>query len=543
MSLPPIAAKLMIDQATGRPFVVSGSNDTTPQPLALEGEGGGGGGGNIPAPLVTTGQPNEFTAQQDLINTQSVDSDTGNFRITGHGSGAAFTDWNAQRINDHIFSIGVNPGYGDSTFRQDTSKPSLTVSWETKYWLPGSRNIYAQEFGFRGFTTANVERRMMDSYLPYDGMEYSVGFYVHRFDLAHTLSRTGTVNGYQRIKHSFWPENQIFYNAIPISGTANGATTNSAGYAAGVEQVALAAAGTGALPLDCVFQFNGTGPYYAVQEAVNNVAAGGVLKFFPPLQSPLPASANTIVRVAVPAPSILFGSNGVPVVKQLNAAGNSFLDHWYYDATDGLTIPQGRFLTPSGVSAPILVRAKPSMQGSILAFQDSDGAFLGGPGGYASTTNGDGRGWFMANAKDETSGVEARYDLGGRRVSAAIMAEGGYGSSGAWLRMIASGTGASTAKLFLSTDNNTQSIDFVSWSPRVTRASFSGTLASFNIPVKLPSYTNLAALNAVITASTAGAGAMAHLQAATTPGGACIVVSDGSVWKVMVALGSATTVA
>lgn len=495
-------------------------------------------GGSFPLPLTDTTGANEFRAQIDLINTQAVDTASGNLRLAGGGSGPAFTDWSGALIEDHIFNLGLNFGYGDSTFRQDVTKPSFGVAWESKYWGPGKRQMYATEFGFRGRTQGGNERRLMDCYLPWDGLDYDVVWNAAVVNWGHPVTSKGAM-GFQRVKFDFWPNNLIRLLPIAATGTAAGATTNAAGYAAGVSQVTLAAAGTGALPVDCIFQFDGAGTYYAVEEAVANVSGGGTLKFSPALTSALSAATHTIVRATVPAPYIVSDTNNRPMLWQRNAAGTADLGMWYYNANDALTLPQGRVISPNAAGVPLQIKANASQESAILDIIASDNASLVSFGGYASNNSGDGRGWVLVKAKDTTAGFETRHLLGGRNIAGLFYTEGNSGYSDVVLRHAAWGTGSTTGRLRFQVEQTTSRIDFGVW-PGTNWFSLLAARADFQIPAGLKSYATVAALP---SASASGVGALAHVAATTTPGGACVVCSDGTNWKVVVALSGAATVA
>lgn len=544
-NLPPQAAKVMIDPDTGAPFVVAGSNDTTPQQLAvlaadasgnvtgLVGPGGESiplAGAQFPLPLVEGAGVNNYTAQVDLVNTQSIDTESGDFRLCSGGSGTAFTDWNSNVINDHITNFGINFGYGDSTFRKDTTKPSFGVCWESKYWLPGSRNVYATEFGFRGRTQGGNERRLFDAYLPWDGLEYESNWNSAIFQLGHPVTSNGAM-GFQRVKFDLWPNNLIRLIGIAATGTAAGATTNSVGYAAGVSQVTLAATGSGSLPQDCLFQFDGTGTVYAVETTVANVGAGGTLTFSPALTSPLSAAAHTVVRASVAPPSIAYQSNNTPFVRQRNAAGTSDIALPYLNASDNVVsdVP----FAPLNVNTPFTVKGPTGYSGQhISRVIDSTGAELFGVGGTpGGNTTWLGHGWFGSQTSEAVGpGIELRSTQSGTKTFSLNLG----GDANLVLRQNTSGAG----NAFLDIQNNLYIRNWAAGGAALL--TLNPTKAQFNQPVALRSYANVAALP---SASGAGAGSLVHVVSTTTPGGACIAASDGTNWKVVVALGSAATVA
>jgi len=487
-------------------------------------------GGDFPLPLTNTTGPNEFRAQIDLIDTTPIDTASGKFRLAAGGSGNAFTDWNGQLIEDHIFNFGLNFGYGDSTFRHDTTKPSFGVCWESKYWLPGSRQVYATEFGFRGRTEGGNERRLMDTYLPWDGLQYEVAWNAGLFQLGHPVTSAGAM-GFQRVKFDLWPNNTVRMMAIAATGTAAGATTNAAGYAAGVSQVTLAAAGTGSLPVDCLFKFDGVGQVYAVEQAVADVSGGGVLRFSPALVAPLSAATHTVVRVSIGAPAMSFETNNQPALKQRNAAGTTDLALPYVSSRDEVVseLPYGM----RQADAPHVVKGTTGLTGHHIAqVQDSAGNVLFGVGGTpGGNTTWQGHGWIGLQTSEAVGpGFELRATNGTPRYFSFNL--GGDGNL--VLRQNTGGAGST----YLDVTNNLYVRAYNAGNALLMQ--LSTTKAAFSRPVGLPSYANVAALP---TAASVGAGALAHVAATTTPGGACIIASDGAVWKVVVALGGATTVA
>lgn len=487
-------------------------------------------GAEFPLPLTNTTGANEFRAQIDLIDTTPIDTASGKFRLAGGGSGNAFVDWNGQVIEDHIINLGLNFGYVDSTFRHDVTKPSFGVCWESKYWLPGSRQVYATEFGLRGRTQEGNERRLLDTYLPWDGLQYEVAWNAGLFQLGHPVTSAGAM-GFQRVKFDLWPNNTVRMMAIAATGTAAGATTNAAGYAAGVSQVTLAATGTGSLPVDCLFQFDSTGQVYAVEQAISNVGGGGVLRFSPALVAPLSAAVHTVVRVSVGAPAMSFETNNQPALKQRNAANNADIALPYLSSRDEVVseVPFGM----RAADAPFVVKGTTGLTGHHIAqVKDSAGNVLMGVGGTpGGNTTWLGHGWFgLETAEPVGPGFQLRATQGTPRYFSFNL--GGDGNL--VMRQDTGGAGST----FLDVTNN---FYVRAWnSGNALLMQLKTTKAAFARPVGLPSYSNVAALP---TASSVGAGSLAYVAATTTPGGACIIASDGAVWKVIVALGGATTVA
>lgn len=86
---------------------------------------------------------------------------------------------------------------------------------------------------------------------------------------------------------------EVYPIPTPAS-TAVGATTNAAGYAAGVSTVTLANAGTGALVAGDCFQFANHTTTYRLTSGDADVSNGGSISFTPALTNSLPASAQAI---------------------------------------------------------------------------------------------------------------------------------------------------------------------------------------------------------------------------------------------------------
>ena len=78
------------------------------------------------------------------------------------------------------------------------------------------------------------------------------------------------------------------------SSTAVGATTNSAGYSAGVTTVTLASAGTGTLVAGDNFQFANQTTTYRITSGDADVSGGGSITFTPALTNSIPASPTAI---------------------------------------------------------------------------------------------------------------------------------------------------------------------------------------------------------------------------------------------------------
>lgn len=89
--------------------------------------------------------------------------------------------------------------------------------------------------------------------------------------------------------------NQLIVQAGATTGTASGATTNTAGYAAGVSSVTMASAGTGTIVIGDVFRFgNDPGNEYVATAADADVSNGGTLTFSPVLVTAISSVATPI---------------------------------------------------------------------------------------------------------------------------------------------------------------------------------------------------------------------------------------------------------
>jgi hypothetical protein len=84
----------------------------------------------------------------------------------------------------------------------------------------------------------------------------------------------------------------------PPASTASGATTNSAGYAAGATTITLASAGTGSLVAGDLITFAGQTGHYQIVTGDADVSNGGSIVIFPALRQSIPASPTAITVVA-----------------------------------------------------------------------------------------------------------------------------------------------------------------------------------------------------------------------------------------------------
>jgi len=77
---------------------------------------------------------------------------------------------------------------------------------------------------------------------------------------------------------------------VALGGTANGAKTDSAGYAAGLTNVIVTPSGTGSINDGQIIQFEGDHKSYLVLTGVPDVSVGGTIVLKTPLRQNLPAS-------------------------------------------------------------------------------------------------------------------------------------------------------------------------------------------------------------------------------------------------------------
>lgn len=87
----------------------------------------------------------------------------------------------------------------------------------------------------------------------------------------------------------------LFFQAGTRTTIATGAKTDAAGYAAGATSITLAAAGAGDLEPGDTFRL--LGDTYNVRSSIADVAAGGVLTFFPKLKQDVPASETALTAI------------------------------------------------------------------------------------------------------------------------------------------------------------------------------------------------------------------------------------------------------
>lgn len=100
------------------------------------------------------------------------------------------------------------------------------------------------------------------------------------------------------------------------AGTASGATTDAAGYAAGVSTVTLASAGTGTILVGDIITFANHAQTYAVTTGDSDVSNGGSISFTPALQTALPGSAQAITVKATHVVNLAFHRDAIALASR-----------------------------------------------------------------------------------------------------------------------------------------------------------------------------------------------------------------------------------
>jgi len=131
------------------------------------------------------------------------------------------------------------------------------------------------------------------------------------------------------------------YSVRDVSGAglAVGSTTDAVGYAAGVQQINLAAAGTGAIIEGNVFFITGDPALtpYTATSTINDVSLGGTLTFTPALVTAIPAAATylTVFNALTFYTGIL---KAVPVGQKRVRTGQELKRSW---GASGYIAPSG----------------------------------------------------------------------------------------------------------------------------------------------------------------------------------------------------------
>jgi hypothetical protein len=128
----------------------------------------------------------------------------------------------------------------------------------------------------------------------------------------------------------------------PASGTAAGATTNTAGYAVGATVIALASAGTGTIVAGDVITFAGDLNKYVVASGDADVSNGGTITIAAPgLREAIPASATAITVAAQSTRNMAFHRSAIALATRapaLPAQGDVAADRMMVtDPVSGLT--------------------------------------------------------------------------------------------------------------------------------------------------------------------------------------------------------------
>lgn len=225
-----------------------------------------------------------------------------------------------------------------------------------------------------------------------------------------------------------------------------------------------------------------------------------------------------------------FEANNIAQFQQRNAANSAYLKMPYIDASNDIVSPDAPYGMPDA-SNPLVIRGKSGISGNeIVAVKDSSGNTLFRVGGVPGNTTGLGAGWFgVETSHANGAGFELKSTASAARTFTAQLEGNGN-------LIMRQNTGA--GQWYMDVYGTLNVRDWANGAASLL--TLNGTKAAFNQPVGLRSYADVAALP---SASGAGAGALAYVASTTTPGGACVVCSDGSVWKVVVQLSGAVTVA
>lgn len=435
--------------------------------------------GNFPLTLTDLGGL-QYTGLLSLVNPSAFEAGAPNFNLSQSGV-RSFTNWVGATYTDHVTFLGDNSNAQGG--RENLTLPSFQLAFESKFWSPGSRSIYAQEFGMRFTSETGVEFRPYDSYIPYDGMGMQQAYVSDLWSIEQAITRSNVKA--QFFKAEAAPARSVTWFKVAATGTASGATTNSAGYAAGVTQVTLAAAGSGSLPAGCPFQFDGAGITYFVDTTIADVAVGGTLVFWPPLTALLSAAPHTVVRTTAPSAVQFHQSNNIATTYQRNAADSAYLPYPYFDASNEFVL--NGVTGQMNASSPAVFKAKASSATFVWQAVDSADNVMFAIGGIVNTTNGQGRGWFRLNNQIDASG--AGYEL--MSGAAGVHTYKENLSSGGVFQMLHTPSGASP-KFEIRSNNEIRLF------PNSTGSFFEFAayrlLCSF--PIQLPNYT-VAQLNAL----------------------------------------------
>ena len=170
--------------------------------------------------------------------------------------------------------------------------------------------------------------------------------------------------------------NQLIVQAGATTGTAVGATTDTAGYAAGVSTVTLASAGTGTIVAGDVIKFgNDPDSEYVVTTGDADVSGGGSVVFTPVLVTAIGATA-TPIKVQSNVLNLVVAASGAKVIsgagttRTLTAAESG--SHVLFDTAAGQTFT----LPPCKAGLKFKFHTSVSQTGGAYAIVTASGDFV-----------------------------------------------------------------------------------------------------------------------------------------------------------------------
>lgn len=216
--------------------------------------------------------------------------------------------------------------------------------------------------------------------------------------------------------------NLLTVQAGATTGTASGATTNTAGYAAGVSTVTLASAGTGTILIGDVFRFgNDPDNEYVATAADADVSNGATLTFTPALVTAISAVATPVYIQSNVLNLVIEGSgakviSGAGTTRTLTKAESG--SHVLFDTAAGQT-----FTLPScKAGLKFKFHTTVSQTGGAYAIVTSAGDFVLGQVSVDVETEATGETYF-ANGTSHT-GVSSNKTTTGGLVGGWIEVEG-----------------------------------------------------------------------------------------------------------------------
>lgn len=205
-------------------------------------------------------------------------------------------------------------------------------------------------------------------------------------------------------------------------GTAVGATTNTAGYAAGVSTVTLASAGTGTIVVGDVIKFgNDPDSEYVVTTGDSDVSGGGSVVFTPVLVTAIGATA-TPIKVQSNVLNLVVAASGAKVIsgagttRTLTAAESG--SHVLFDTAAGQTFT----LPPCKAGLKFKFHTSVSQTGGAYAIVAASGDFVLGQVSVDVESEATGE-TFFANGSTHT-GVSSNKTTTGGLIGGWIEVEG-----------------------------------------------------------------------------------------------------------------------